>query len=68
MEWNSLKPLKCERVGIRVTEETAWRIRLLAKTMKISRTALIEKLVDDAWLQQASLDDFFTREGLRYPD
>lgn len=66
--WNENKPLKCERVGIRVTEETACRIKLLAKNRKVSRTKLIEKLVDDAWIEQNSMDGFFTREGPRYPD
>ena len=68
MAWNSVKPLKCERIGIRVTEETSWRIRLLAKTMKISQTRLIEKLVDEAWMQQISIDGIFTRDGPNYPD
>lgn len=61
-----LRPLKGERLQLRMTAETQYRIKELARVKNLSMTALIERLVDEAWLDQICIPGFMDR--IEYPD
>lgn len=52
------KPLKGERMQLRLDSETQWRIKEMAKFRHCSMTTLIETLVNEAWLDQMALPGF----------
>lgn len=60
------RPLKGERMQLRVTAETQYRIKQLAKLNHTSMTAIIERLVDDAWMDQIAIPGF--QDRMKYPD
>lgn len=51
---------------LRITEETQYRIKELAKRKHVTMTTLIETLVDDAWMDQIQLPGF--KDRMEYPD
>lgn len=55
------KPLKLERLQLRLSSETQYRIKELARSRGVSMTKLIESLVDDAWVDSDFAKRYFER-------
>lgn len=53
------KPLKSHRLQLRLSPETEYRIRELAKDRHITMTKLLEILVDEEWNDSKFARDYF---------
>lgn len=53
------KPLKFRRLQLRITPETEYRIRELARDRHITMTKLLEILVDEEWNDSKFAKEYF---------
>lgn len=53
------KPLKFHRLNLRLTPETEYRIRELARDRHITMTKLLEILVDEEWNDSKFAREYF---------